>query len=333
MTRTAFAAAAAALLAACSGASPVPPEIDPPSTLALPVRAIVAQPSAAHGSWMSPAAATAKSLLYVADAGTFEVHAYAFPSLKLMGTLTGFNRPQGECSDKAGNVWITNTNSLNLLEYAHGGTNAIADLADPTGYPVGCAVDPSTGDLAVTNLYDLSGGGEVLVYKNARGTPRPYGNRALHYCYFDAYDGKGNLYVSGSSTGGAYLLTVLKPGGSSLSRVALTGGTIYFPGSVAWNGSSLVLGDQKCGNSDASCLYRASISGMTAHITRMTALKNACDVAQAAIVGNQVAGGDYEYCAARHSSVDLWPYPNGGTPAKRITKIETPVGTTISQKS
>jgi DNA-binding beta-propeller fold protein YncE len=310
----------------------MPEDTGSPSTLALPARAIAAQRSAARASWMSPAAASAKSLLYVSDAGTFEVYAYAFPSLALMGTLTGFNRPQGECSDRAGNVWITNTNSLNLLEYAHGGTNAIADLADPTGYPVGCAVNPATGDLAVTNLFDLSGGGEVLVYKNARGTPRPYGNPALHYCYFDAYDDKGNLYVSGSSNGGAYLLTLLKPGGTALSHVALTGGTIYFPGGVAWDGSSLVLGDQKCGNRDASCLYRASVSGATAHITGVTALKNACDVAQASIAGKQVAGGDYEYCGTRHSSVDLWPYPAGGTPDKRITRTQTPVGTTISEK-
>jgi hypothetical protein len=280
---------------------------------------------------MSPSAMTSKALLYISDAGTFEVHAYAFPSLKLMGTLTGFSRPQGECSDKDGDVWITNTNGQNVLEYAHGGTSAIADLADPAGYPVGCAVDPSTGDLAVTNLYDISGSGEVLVYKNARGTPRPYSNHALHYCYFDAYDDKGTLYVSGSSVSGAYLLTVHTPGGRSLSRITLTGGAIYFPGGVAWDGSSLVLGDQKCRNHDASCLYRATVSGATAHITGMTALTNACDVAQAAIAGKLVAGGDYEYCGARHSSVDLWRYPAGGAPLKRITKVETPVGATISK--
>jgi hypothetical protein len=332
VTRSAFAAGAAALLAACSGTSPVPPDTVSPSTLVLPVRAIAVQRPLPRVSWMSPAAAAAPALLYISDAGTFEVHAYAFPSLKLMGTLTGFNRPQGECSDKAGNVWITNTNSLNLLEYAHGGTNAIADLADPTGYPVGCAVNPSTGDLAVTNLFDVSGGGEVLVYKNGRGTPRPYGNNALHYCYFDAYDDKGNLYVSGSSVRGAYLLALLKPGGRSLSRMTLTGGTIYVPGSVAWSGSSLVLGDQKCRNQPASCLYRASVSGATAHITGVTVLKNACDVAQAAIVGKLVAAGDYEYCGARHSGVEIWPYPGGGTPSKRISEVETPVGATISER-
>ena len=151
----------------------MPEDTGPPSTLALPARAIAAQRSAARASWMSPAAASAKSLLYVSDAGTFEVYAYAFPSLALTGTLTGFNRPQGECSDRAGNVWITNTNSLNLLEYAHGGTNAIADLADPTGYPVGCAVNPATGDLAVTNLFDLSGGGGFSYTKMHAVPPDP----------------------------------------------------------------------------------------------------------------------------------------------------------------
>jgi hypothetical protein len=308
----------------------MPTDSGSPATLALPVRAIAAQRPVPRRSWMSPSAMTSKALLYISDAGTFEVHAYAFPSLKLMGTLTGFSRPQGECSDKDGDVWITNTNGQNVLEYAHGGTSAIADLADPAGYPAGCAVDPSTGDLAVTNLYDISGSGEVLVYKNARGTPRPYSNHALHYCYFDAYDQNGNLYVSGTSLGGTYLLAMLKPGGTSLSRMTLTGGTIYFPGGVAWSGSSLVLGDQKCRDERASCLYRASVSGMTAHITGMMALKDACDVAQTAIADERVAGGDYEYCGARRSSVDIWPYPGGGTPSKR-GDVETPVGATISK--
>jgi hypothetical protein len=330
--RGALAAGAVALLAACSGTSSVPPDGGSPATLAVAVHATATKLPVARASWMSPSVTTAKALLYVSDAGTFEVHVYAFPSLKLMGTLTGFNRPQGECSDKAGDVWITNTNGSTIVEYAHGGTNVIADLADPTGYPVGCAVDSSSGDLAVTNLYDISGSGEVLVYKNARGTPRPYTNLTLHYCYFDAYDDKGNLYVSGSSTGGGYRLALLRPGSRSLTRIALTGGTIYFPGTVAWDGSSLVLGDQRCANSDASCLYRASVSGATAHITGTTLLKNACDVAQASIADNQVAGGDYEYCGARRSSVDRWPYPGGGAPSARFPGLETPVGTALSRR-
>ncbi|MBV8530617.1 MAG: hypothetical protein JO104_04815, partial [Candidatus Eremiobacteraeota bacterium] len=58
----------------------------------------------------------------------------------------------------------------------------------------------------------------------------------------------------------------------------------------------------------------------------------ACDVAQAWIGGKHVAAGDYEYCRSRKSSVDLWTYPAGGVPTKRVPGLETPVGVTLSEK-
>jgi hypothetical protein len=323
------------MLAACGGASPPAPPAQtfaPAGTLAL-AAGVAAQQRAERPSWMSPDAATAKALLYVSDAGTFEVAVYSFPSLKLTGTLTGFTRPQGECTDAAGNVWITDTTGLDIREYAHGGTNAIGDLADPTGYPVGCAIDPSSGDLAVTNIYDLSSGGGVLVYKKARGTPRAFTNHTQRVCYFAAYDAHGNLYVSGSTNAGAYVLTRLEHGGNSLSRLSLRGATIHYPGTVAWVGSTLVLGDQKCKGGNASCLYRASVAGPAARVTGTIPLSGSCDVAQAWVGKQQIAAGDYEYCpGGRRSSTDLWPYPTGGDPTRRVTGLETPVGATVSFK-
>jgi hypothetical protein len=324
--------AAAALLAACGQASP-PAQEFAPATLAVPAAVRAEQRPTRRASWMSPSAATAKALLYVSDAGTFEVAVYTFPALKLTGTLTGFSRPQGECTDNTGNVWITNTIQLDILEFAHGGTRAIANLADPTGYPVGCAIDAGTGDLAVTNIYDLSGGGGIVVYKRARGTPRVYTNQTQKFCYFAAYDSKGNLYVSGSTKGGAYVLTRLERGGSALTRLTVGGATIHYPGTVAWVGSTLVLGDQKCNGGDSSCLYAASVSGTAVQITGTIPLKKACDVAQAWIGNGRIAGGDYEYCSGgRRSGVELWPYPAGGIPSARVTGLETPVGATVSFK-
>ncbi len=78
-------------------------------------------------------------LLYISDAGTNDEVVYRYPSGVEPGVLTGFDGPQGECVDKAGNVWIANTLKSNLLEYAHGGTTPIAALRDPGQYPAGCA--------------------------------------------------------------------------------------------------------------------------------------------------------------------------------------------------
>jgi hypothetical protein len=41
--------------------------------------------------------------------------------LRLVGTLTGFTNPQGDCVDKSNNVWIVDTEASQLIEYAHGG--------------------------------------------------------------------------------------------------------------------------------------------------------------------------------------------------------------------
>src|SRR5271165_4406936 len=188
-------------------------------------------------------ATTASELLYVSDAGTFDVLVYDFPALTLVGTLTGFNEPQGVCSDAHGNVWIANTGTQQMREFAHGGTTPIKRLADPLGYPAGCAIDPRSGNLAVTNLENFSGAGSVLVYEKAGGTPTPYSDPQVDAYYFAGYDAGGNLYVSGRSSKNAYRLSVLPHGSSRMSLVAVHGGTIDFPGTVAWNGSKLVLGD------------------------------------------------------------------------------------------
>ena len=269
-------------------------------------------------------------MLYVSDVGTFTVHVYTYPALKAAGKLTGFDEPQGLCADSGGNVWVTNTNVYEVREYAHGGTTPIATLHDDFGYPVGCAVDPSSGDLAVTNLQNFSGAGIVLLYKHARGTPAVYSNKEIAYYYFAGYDGSGDLYVSGQTSQHRFALGVLARGAKSIAGVAVSGGTIYFPGTVAWSGSKLVLGDQRCKNSASSCLYRLTVSGKTAHIAGSTPLDGACDVAQAWVGASRVAAGEYQSCSHKPSGAALWRYPAGGKPAAQVTGLVQPVGAVVS---
>jgi hypothetical protein len=282
-------------------------------------------------SWVSPLASSANRLLYISDLGRWDVYMYAFPSLKVVGKLTGFNNPQGECADAAGNVWIANAGTAQMLEYAHGNIGVIASLTDPVGPPVGCAVDPATGDLAVMNLYDSSGAGSVLIYAKASGTPQIYSNSSAYSYYFGAYDRSGNLYVSGAASNGTYVLSTLAKGASSLSSIAIKGGTLYFPGTVAWRTSTLVLGDQECKKSATSCLYELSVSGKTAAVKRSVALGGSCDVAEAWVGATQIAAGNNgEYCGDGRSRVEIWPYPAGGPPSASISSPRAPVGTTVS---
>jgi len=302
------------LLSDCGGASPLAPSAA----------------TRTGASWMTSQARSSKSLLYISDLGNFDVRVYAYPSLKPVGKLTGFDQPQGECADTSGNVWIANTEAMQMREYAHGGTTPIAKLGDALGYPVGCAIDPHSGDLAVTNIQNFSGAAAVLVYKHARGTPAVYGNKTLYSYYFAGYDPSGNLYVSGADSQHVFAVGVLPQGAHSIALVAVSGGTIYFPGTVAWSGSKLVLGDQRCKNSATSCLYSLAVSGKTARIVGTTPLGGACDVAQAWVGPSRVAGGDYANCSHQGSSADLWPYPAGGKPSARATGLQQPVGAVVS---
>lgn len=280
---------------------------------------------------MEPSAKNASQLLYVSDLGTFDVYVYRFPSLELAGKLHGFNNPQGECADASGNVWIADTGSDRMIEYAHGGDRPVAMLADPIGYPAGCAVDDASGDLAVTNLYDFSGAGSVLVYKNARGTPKVYANSELYYYYFGGYDRNGDLYVSGSTASGSYRLAVLARGSRSIELVKIGGGKLYFPGTVALLGSTLILGDQRCSGRMASCFYELRVSGRNARITSTTPLRGSCDIVQAWVDATRIAGGDdAAYCRNGRSSIAIWPYPAGGDPSRSAHGPRVPIGAALS---
>jgi hypothetical protein len=48
-------------------------------------------------------------------------------------------------------VFITDTSTSQILEFAHGGTTPINTLSDYDYQPVSCAVDPKSGNLAVTS--------------------------------------------------------------------------------------------------------------------------------------------------------------------------------------
>ncbi len=91
-------------------------------------------------------------LLYVTDTITNDLYVFSYPKGKLVQTIPYLAEPAGECVDASGNVFVANTGGNDILEFAHGGTSAIATLQDPGFFPIGCAIDPGSGNLAVANL-------------------------------------------------------------------------------------------------------------------------------------------------------------------------------------
>ncbi len=295
-------------------------------------------------SWFSPDGNRARQLLFVSDVGTNDVDIFTIPGMQLEGVLTGFSEPQGECSDASGNVWITNTGADEILQYSHTGS-LLAALSDPTGYATGCAVDPTTGNLAVTNYTNFSSGpGEVLIYPHATGSPSHITNPSQYSYYFIGYDDSGNLCFDGRDANEHYILScAATTGGGGVKTVSLRGGTLYFPGLVQYDRlpGRWALGDQFCGDVQTSCVYTASISGGNGIITAKTNLKNysgrrICDMVQGVIAASgprYIAGGDYESCARANTSVERWAFPAGGTPTNYNDTVMTePLGAAISKQ-
>ncbi|HEV3194808.1 MAG TPA: hypothetical protein VGZ06_01620 [Candidatus Cybelea sp.] len=273
-------------------------------------------------SQMAPNARS-NDLLYVSDAESNDVTVYAYPKGTLVGTLRGFSEPQGECSDKHGNVWIVNTETGNLIEYAHGGTTPIAIVSD-TGYdPAGCAIDPTTGNLAVANIASTTQGnqGNVAIFAVGQGSPIYYTPANIARDYFCGYDANGNLYVDGQSgPNSGFGFAELRHGSAVFTSITLDR-NIAFPGAVQWDGRHVAIGDQS-----TSVIYEVKVSGSNGKVVQTTTLGDASDVIQFWKQGLRVVAAD-----SGLAFVGFWKYPAGGSPTKKITdEVFKPVGATVS---
>lgn len=298
-----------------------------------------------HRSWVSRDATLSPRLLFESDFAAGTVSIYTMPDLRLKGVITGFDGPQGECADASGNIWVAVTRAQQIVKLSRAGS-ILSTLSDSTGFPIGCAVNRSNGDLAVTNIFNLSiGPGDVLVYPGGSGSPTSLRNSAQDLYYFAGYDGDGNLMVDGFDASGDFILSECPAGSSGCGTVTLSGGTVYYPGMVQWSGvnESWIVGDQLCGNTSTSCLYWFTVSRSAGTITNSTALDNyngspVCDVVQAVVAANgqrYIAAGNIDSCLRRTSSIDRWASPAGGLPTNsndHRRRRGQPTGAAISTK-
>jgi len=328
---------AAAMLAGCGGGQP-------PIGASSAIRQSVAQHSLAAqrsagaaqlgsdgASWMLPEA-NGEDLLYVSNGPASShnsawVTVYSYPRGKLVGILRGFAAPAGECVDRGGNVFITDTDTGKIFEYAHGGKHPIATLPAPGPDSLGCSVDPTTGNLAVSSL-GFGNNGAVGIYKGAKGSPKLYKNRAFQMYYFCGYDNSGNLFVDGQNyASSAFEFAELAQGDTKLKSVTLNQ-SIGFPGGVQWDGKYVTVGDQ-----NTSIVYQFSISGDVGTEAGSTTLggSDVGAVLQYFIVGSRLIAPNA--CSGKCvGNVLYFPYPSGGDATKTITKdVHYPRGLVVSK--
>jgi hypothetical protein len=306
-----------ALLGGCGGTQTA-------ATNAIPQGIAGSDRAARGGSWMSPDAKKLDKLVYVSEWPKGPVSVYEYQTARLVGRLTGFDQPTGQCVDGAGDIWIAQADGRSVAEYAHGGSSPIKTL-HTSGRAFGCSVSPN-GDLAVANFDVGSAPGSIQVFKNASGSPKEYTCPGYGYYEPPGYDGKGNLYVEvlASLREIDFGVCRLPSGGSALQPVKVNV-TINSGASVMWDGKYITLTDVNYKNTYTTAIYQAkeSRSG-DLKVIGTTVLEDGI---------GQPAGGWQPFILGKKNTPDnthqssvvvglsdgvvsYWSYPLGGKPAK-----------------
>ena len=262
------------------------------------------------------------------NSASYTVSVYSYPEGKLMGAVKkDFSAPDGLCVDKKQDIWIVNNGfSVGAVEYRHGGKSPNATVGRVEPNLVGCSVDPTTGNLAVTSYGTTNGTtqGSVSIYEHAKGTPKVYMDSEMYNMFHCAYDPKGNLYVDGL---GRSIFAELPKGKKTFKNITLKGGTIY-PGGVQIDGKYVVVGDQQYLGSSPPISAVYQTTGAGGKIVGVTVLNPSVsqDVDQSWIQGNTIIGP-----SIYGNDAGFYKYPAGGKPTKTIKGLREPYGAVISE--
>src|ERR1700729_927230 len=292
--------AAAGLLAACGGSQP------PPGARGVIPPLIGLTPTV--GSSLHLERDGAANLIYVADNNS-TVHIYSYPRGKRAGTLTGFGWVASACADTKGNVFIVDSGKSAIFEYATGGTTPIEVLHDEGYTPTGWSVDPTTGSVAVANVYasDYTSG-TIAIYDRRSAAPRLLTDPNIFEPRYCGYDASGNLYLDGYSNSLPIVFAELPIHSIHFTNITLNE-TIDEPGTVQWDGKHVAVGD-----ASKNVIYQFKIAGSSGLEVGSTTLDGVTyGLNQFWIEGGQVVGA-----AAVDSEVGLWKYPAGGSALKTI---------------
>ena len=285
-------------------------------------------------------------LLYVASTER-EVLVYDYETHAPVQRLHVEDPANGFCVDRIGDVWILEYGDVKspVVEYPHGGTVPLRKLRS-NGTPVGCAVDPTSGNLAVANLETKSGRSTLQIF-------RPSGERGIAYkinacssMFSAAYDHNGNLYIEGSDPDDRSALCELPHGGNKLRPVTAN---VEFRSrlGVMWDGKHITLAARHLGGPLQTIIYQMAedASGNLKKVGSTLLRDSGCGVTstmQPFIVGkkntpaNTAQGNEVvavNFGAHCGSNLEFWSYPAGGNFKSRVGVFhffEPKVGAAVS---
>lgn len=271
------------------------------------------------------------NLVYVSDTLGNDVSVYAWGTHKLVGMLAGINQPFGLCADKSGNVWVVAWGKNQILEYAHAGTKPLQILEawNWQAHLYDCSVDPTTGNLAVTNWGNGWDKGDVLIYTDGWGKPKAYSGYGLWFYYGCAYDDKGNLFSDGwdAYVNDVFSLAELPKGAREFTRLTvLPSINPELLEGIQWDGEHVAIGD-------SGYLYQYKIQGKYAFGVGLTFLTFRWPVGMFWITSldgkRTVVAPDF---AGNPNAIQYWNYPAGGEPtATTSAALDAPFGVTVSK--
>ncbi len=307
---------ATAVLAGCGGSQP---PIGAPG--AIQQTSALATYTDRGTSWMLPKAKN-ENLLYVADYGVgVIVYSYRPSQIKYVGLLSSPQQAQGECVDKAQNIFVT-AGPYGIFEYAHAGTDPIRILSSPYNEPLNCAIDPKTGDLAVVGDPYRGDSDGVEIYKKARGRPTLYADAGFG-SYECGYDDKGNLFMGGSVISGQLSFAELPRGSSTFKKITLNQ-SFDEAGGIQWDGKHLAVGDLYAG-----VIFQFDIRGKRGVEVGSTPLTGSGEVWQFFIDTDRIiVPSMFEFYSG---SVNVYQYPAGGKAKKTRLNAYDPFGVVVSR--
>jgi hypothetical protein len=292
-------------------------------------------------SWISPSAKDTQYLLYISDLthGVVDIYAERSADAALVGQLaiSGGDPGGGVCIDHRGNVYVVYENFSGdggeIDEYAHG-SSTIKESLNLTGFLETCAVDRTTGNIAVAILskgYDKVGG----IYLISGGLKKGHyvfltDRGGLQAMWDDVYDSSGNLFIRGKkvSIDGLDELPV-----GSTKLVHLMGLKLDDQSTVGWDGHYVTVGD------DAVPYYSFTVDEITVAGSAITVVRSATFTDSACSYGLTMPKALVRSTtrlvsvnASCPNRVGFWDYASGGEPKRSWSNVDliAPRGEAIS---